>query len=134
MNTSLFRNPHLIRSIPWIIGIWTLIILYLTITPSESLGDNKLFKYDKLGHAVIFGGWTFLLGMVQLVYRNKTEALLWPIALAGVLFGAFIELMQLLLPFNRSASWGDIIANTVGCTIALILLLYIKRNILSKKV
>jgi glycopeptide antibiotics resistance protein len=134
MNTSLFRNPYIIRSIPWIIGIWTIIILYLTVTPSDSLGDYKLFEYDKLGHAVIFGGWTFLLGMTQLVYRKKTEALMWPIALTGILFGATIELMQYILPFNRNASWEDIIANIVGCVLALVLLLYIKRNIRSNEV
>jgi len=133
MNTSIFRNPYIVQSIPWVIASWTIIILYLTMTPSESLGDYKIFKYDKLGHAAIFGGWTFLLGMTQLVYRNKISAALWPIALTGVLFGGFIELMQYLLPFDRSASWDDIIANIVGCVLALIVLLYIKKNIKSNE-
>lgn len=134
MNTSIFRNPIIVQSIPWVIAVWTMIILYLTMTPSDSLVDYKVFQYDKLGHAAIFGGWTFLLGMSQLVYRNKTSAALWPIALTGVLFGALIEFMQYALPFGRSASWSDIIANTVGCVLALIVLFYIKKNIRSNEV
>lgn len=129
MNTSFFRHPKVVSSIPWIIGGWTLIILYLTMMPSENLGDFKVYQYDKLGHALIFGGWTFLLGLTQLVYRHKIYTPMLPVALTGIFFGAFIEFMQYILPFKRSASWEDVYANIVGCTIAYILLILIKRNL-----
>lgn len=127
MTKTIFRNPLLVRSIPWSLALWTLIILYLTTVPSDQLADVSLFKYDKLGHFIIIGGWTFLVGLIQLVYLSRIERPLFPIALAGFLFGAFIEVLQFVLPIGRQASWADIAANTLGCLLAYIALVVIRR-------
>ncbi|MCC5926589.1 MAG: VanZ family protein [Bacteroidetes bacterium] len=129
MNTTIFRHPLLAKSIPWTLVAWTLIIVYLTTFPSERIVDVPLFKYDKLGHFLIFGGWTFLVGLIQLVTLNQLKKPLYPIPIAGVLFGAFIELLQYVLPYQRFASWEDIIANTLGCMVAYAMLLYIRKQL-----
>lgn len=129
MNTSIFRHPFIVGSVPWAIVIWTLIILYLTMFPSDKIIEVKIFRYDKIGHFLIFGGWTFLLGLLQLIYFNKIQRPLYPIVVAGVGFGALIEVGQYLLPYERYSSWGDIYANTLGCLLALFVLVLIQRNL-----
>jgi VanZ family protein len=129
MNTSIFRHSLIVRSVPWAIVVWTAIIVYLTMFPSDKLIEVKLFKYDKIGHFVIFGGWTFLLGLLQLLTFNRIERPLYPIVLAGIGFGALIEIAQYLLPYERYSSWGDLLANTLGCLLALLVLVAIKRNL-----
>jgi glycopeptide antibiotics resistance protein len=131
MRPSLFNHPLFIQSIPWALVIWTLLIIYLTIAPSEQLIDVKLFQYDKLGHFVIFGGWTFLVGLIQIIYFGNLSRPLFPIPLAGTLFGIFIEGMQYVLPFRRHASFDDIIANTLGCLLAFAVLLLIRHYLRS---
>jgi VanZ family protein len=130
MNTTIFRHPIVVKSIPWALVVWTLIIIYLTTFPSERIVDVALFKYDKIGHFLIFGGWTFLVGMIQLVTLKQVHRPLYPIPIAGTLFGASIEVVQYALPYERFASWEDIVANTLGCLLAYLMLLFIRKQLL----
>lgn len=131
MSTTIFRHPFLVKTIPWSVFFWTLITIYLTTFPSERIVDVSVFKYDKLGHFLIFGGWTFLIGLIQLVYRKQIDKPLYPIPIAGFIFGAVIEIVQFILPYERYASWGDVIANTLGCLLAYFMLLYIRKQLRS---
>jgi glycopeptide antibiotics resistance protein len=127
MRSTFLKHPLFVQSIPWMLVIWTLLIVYLTIVPSEQLIDVKMFKYDKAGHFIIFGGWTFLVGLIQIIYFGNLKRALFPIPLAGTLFGALIEVMQYILPFRRHASFEDMIANTLGCLLAFVVLLLIRK-------
>ena len=121
--TELLERYKFIRgAIPPVFFLWTVLMLALTLMPSESIPDIKVFSYDKIGHFGLFGGWTFFLGLYFIVYREKTNINLVLLMFAGILFGVFIELMQFLLPGSRSASWGDVIANSLGCLTAWLLL------------
>ena len=133
MNTSIFRHPLVVKSIPIAIIVWTLIIIYLTTFPSDKIADVKLFQCDKLGHFLIFGGWTFLLGLIQLVYKNQMYRSLYPIPIAGILFGGLIEVAQFILPYGRYASWGDVVANTLGCLLAYLVLRLIQRSLIKNE-
>lgn len=129
MSSTIFRHPLIVKSIPWALVIWTLIIIYLTTFPSERIIDVSIFKYDKIGHFLIFGGWTFLVGLIQLLTLGNIHKSLYPIPIAGIVFGAIIELLQYILPYKRFASWEDIIANTLGCLLAFVVLLYIRKKL-----
>jgi len=131
MSSTFLKHPLFVRSIPWMLVIWTLLIVYLTIVPSEQLIDVKMFKYDKVGHFLIFGGWTFLAGLIQIIYLGNLKRALYPIPLAGIIFGAIIEAMQYVLPFRRHASFEDIIANTLGCLLAFAVLVLIRKYLKS---
>ena len=133
MNSSIFHHQIVKGSLPWIIGLWTVIILYLTLAPSETLPKSSVFDYDKLGHMVVFGGWTFLVGLFTITSANKINYSMLRIALAGFLFGASIEIAQYITPFNRSASFADAIANGIGCIIAYYILITIQRDILKNQ-
>ena len=132
MSEILQRYPVIIKAIPPVFILWTLLMLALTLLPADSIPDSRLFSFDKIGHFAMFGGWTFFLGLYIIAYKRKTDANLFLLMLAGILFGGSIEIMQHLLPGNRSASWGDFTANTLGCIVAYLILSplrqYLKRK------
>ena len=47
-----------------------------------------------------------------------------------IIFGLLIETLQYLLPFGRYFDLGDIIANSVGAIIGIIILLFYKKKLL----
>lgn len=129
MNSSIFNSKIVKGSLPWMISIWTIIILYLTLAPSEVIPESSIFDYDKFGHMAVFGGWTFLVGLFTITYPAKVNYSMRRIALTGFLFGASIEIAQYLTPFNRSASFADAIANGIGCIIAYYILIATQREL-----
>jgi len=104
-------------TLPVLSGILTLIALFLTLMPAGDLGHNKLFQYDKLGHMLIFGSWTFALGLMRINNKQRSIAL-YPIFLAGCAFGLSIEILQGILPIHRDPDYLDFIADVVGCLVA----------------
>jgi VanZ family protein len=130
--TDMLRRYRIIRSaIPPVFILWTLLMLLLTLLPGEVLPSARLFSYDKIGHFGMFGGWTFFLGLYMIVYKEKVNINLFLLMMAGILFGAAIEGLQYLMPMGRAASWGDIIANSLGC-FAAYLVLHPVRNYLKR--
>ena len=97
------------------------ITLYLTLLPPDRIVTVSIFKYDKLGHALMFGSWTFLLGLIRYVSIRKPLPLL-PIFVAGSLFGISVEVLQELLPADRNADPYDALADIIGCLVAVGLL------------
>ncbi len=131
--TDILKRYRIIRTaIPPVFILWTVLMLLLTLLPGESLPSAKLFSYDKIGHFGMFGGWTFFLGLYFIVYREKVNINLFLLMMAGILFGAAIEGLQYLMPLGRTASWGDILANSLGCLAAYLMLhpvrSYLKRE------
>lgn len=103
----------------------TLVTLLLTLLPPENLQGENLFKYDKIGHFLMFFGWSFMLGFSLIIHGNKKAPLLL-IFIAGSLFGLSIEFLQELLPYGRTASLHDAIADAAGSFSAVILLWWMK--------
>lgn len=122
MTDHLERYRVVKASIPPVFVLWTILMLALTLLPTNSIPDSKFFSYDKIGHFGMFGGWTFFLGLYMIVYKQKAHISLILLMLVGILFGAFIEVMQHTLPSSRTASWDDLIANSLGCLTASLLL------------
>ena len=115
-------RQQLIQSIPWVFAAWTVAILALTLSPRESFAGQAPFAVAKIAHVVVFGGWTFLLGLYVTEYRRRQRLPIVPLFLAGVTFGAVVELGQFLLPFDRSGSLVDVAINAAGITGALLML------------
>lgn len=65
--------------------------------------------------------WTFLFGLVRAIQKKSTPKL-WAVFLWGLSYGLAIELLQMLLPTNRSPEIFDALANTLGALTAIMLL------------
>lgn len=99
----------------------TIITLGLTLLPVDNIMPSKIWTYDKLGHLLIFGGWTFLVGYYK--YISTPQAVnLFSIFFIGVFFGVLVEGLQYILPLNRMADFFDIAFDALGCFIATLIL------------
>ncbi len=107
----------------------TMVIIFFTLFPSDKIGSSDLYQYDKLGHFALFFSWTFLFGLLMISLKHVDASLIW-IFIAGSLFGVLIEFMQDALPFGRTSSYGDVIADIIGTFLATFLLLMIKKRYL----
>lgn len=103
----------------------TILTLLLTLLPPDNFQESAVFSYDKVGHFLIFFGWSFLLGLSLILYSKK-EAPLLLIFIAGTVFGLSIEYLQEVMPFGRTASWDDALADSAGTLTAILLLWWIK--------
>ncbi|MGM0506664.1 MAG: VanZ family protein [Bacteroidota bacterium] len=108
--------------------VLTAATLGLTLLPQENFQNSDIFQYDKVGHFLIFGVWTFLLGLALHLKGQRPLPYL-AIFLAGSLFGLTIEVLQETLPVNRNMSFADWIADSFGSLMAVLLL----RQWLNKK-
>ncbi|MCW9707872.1 VanZ family protein [Fodinibius salsisoli] len=113
------RNDYLL--IAGIITL-TLITFALTLVPAEMLSQNKIWSYDKVGHLLLFGSWTLLLGLYHNISQeNNTN--FWIIFLLGLGFGVLIEFLQYSLPsINRHADIYDVLFDAIGCLLAIVVL------------
>lgn len=110
----------------------TLTILLLTMLPPSKLGESTLFSYDKLGHFVIFFGWTLLYG-ISMFNKKRTEAKFILVFLAGCLFGVLIEVLQGILPIGRDMDLYDALTDFFASFVAILVLFLIKRRYLSRE-
>lgn len=110
------------------IVLLTIITLALTLLPSDEVLPEQVWTFDKLGHLLIFGAWTFLIGYYRLLTRPNAVNF-FTIFFLGVLFGAAVEGLQYIMPFNRSADFFDIAFDALGCFLAVLTLhLFGKRD------
>lgn len=105
---------------------WAAIILVLCLTPGSALPEWQwadLLSVDKFIHAAIFG---VLVLLLVRGFKGQVEGSTWavravPIAtVIGVLYGASMEGMQQIPGLGRHGDLLDLIANTIGCLVALI--------------
>lgn len=123
------KNRQLIRVLLILV---TLITLFFTMLPPEKLGNSQFYSYDKLGHFLIFFGWTLLYGLFMFS-KKRTEIKLMLILFAGSVFGVSVEIFQEILPVNRTMNVFDALADICGSTVAVGILFLIKRRYLSSK-
>lgn len=99
--------------------VWTGIMLYLLFLPSEYLSQSKIWSYDKLGHAVLFGVWVILYWMFRISGNATPSGLLLEAMAISLSFGGVVEILQYILPINRGAEILDFVADAVGIVLGL---------------
>jgi len=109
----------------------TLAILVATLYPAGKSVPFNIWNYDKLGHFIMFGIWTFMYGLYRFTKKDGKPKL-WIIFMLGSFYGLLIEVLQFALPTNRSPEAFDLLADVLGSLAAIILLRYLF-NSLSKK-
>lgn len=96
-------------------------MLFFTLLPANYLGQNQLWSFDKLGHAVLFGSWTLVVGLYFFIRKNIFVNP-WTIFMVGVSLGLLIEILQYSLPVNRHADPIDFLFDVIGCLVTVWLL------------
>jgi VanZ family protein len=115
--------------LPW--ALWSLTILILSLLPGDKFPeiDFALFEIDKLVHFTLY----FILAILMYYsfFKIKNELLIKRIVViivTGVLFGAFIEIIQGTLITNRFFDQLDILANSLGTILGFIIIEKINLN------
>lgn len=109
-------------------------MFFAILAPSESLPKDIGFfsfipHFDKFVHAIMFGGFAFLL--FGLFSPSKTIAQSSKITiLISIFFAVFTELMQFLLGeyIHRSLEFLDVVADIFGIVLAIGLCVFIAKR------
>jgi len=84
-----------------------------------SLGQSIPVPYkDKVVHFCFYFGFVFWWG--NCLQRKSKRVLLW-VWLAAVGYGILMEVCQFVFTQNRSADFWDVLANTLGASVGLLL-------------
>ena len=118
----------------WMIcGIYAAGILVLSLMPAGAFDEAPeiLPHQDKIFHALLYGGFAFLLGRALPGFVSRRP---WAAAAAIVLlaasYGALMEILQGSLPLiARECSPADMLANLAGAVIGIIpiIIFHVKR-------
>lgn len=103
----------------------TLLILYMTLMPSDRIGSFAIYEYDKLGHFMVFFVWSLSFGLLINSFK-ATYVNLYLVFFTGSLFGIFIELLQGWMEHGRTPDYADAIADILGCLVAVAVLKLMK--------
>lgn len=93
--------------------LFTAMLLWLTLTPMDSPTVNPGGLLDKIAHFSLFGLWSYVFGSFFDGYWKGIQ-LFAITAIAGTLFGAMVEGLQLITSFGRSFEFMDMVANAAG--------------------
>jgi len=114
--------------------IVALIILYLSLTSSDTFDRVPLFNIpylDKIVHFLMYAGL-----MSVILFENRKilirQSQIFLTALIPFFYGILMELLQLSLTDTRSGSVYDALANSTGIIAAVIIWFYIKPLLLRK--
>ena len=106
---------------------YTILIVVLSLSPIPRVIPNfKFFEMDKLIHLTMYFILILLWGINLISFKFSLIKILF----LTIFFGLLIETLQYLLPLGRYFDIGDIIANSVGAIIGIIILLFYKKKLL----
>ena len=106
---------------------YTILIVVLSLSPiPRAIPNFKFFEMDKLIHLTMYFILILLWGINLISFKFSLIKILF----LTIFFGLLIETLQYLLPFGRNFDLGDIIANSVGAIIGIIILLFYKKKLL----
>ena len=111
--------------------LWALVILVVSVIPSDELPSLSIWEPDKVMHFLVYGILTFLTAQtlirLTVIYTLK-KSIFRAIGLC-ILYGISIELIQRALP-TRQFDVYDILANSLGCLLGagLVLLISVSKK------
>ena len=107
--------------------MWAAVILLATLLPASSMPSVSvwdLFSFDGFAHAAMFAILCFLMigGLTKQYTYPKLKH--FPIRAAffiSSMFGIAIEVIQYTLIEGRTAELMDVVSNTIGCLIGIVI-------------
>lgn len=87
----------------------------------------NIWNYDKIGHFIMFAGWTFLIGIFRASSTERKPGL-WKVFSLGCFYGLLIEFLQYIVPTNRSPEALDFVADALGALFAIFVLHFLFKS------
>ena len=119
---------------------WFFIVASLTLMPGDDLPKvswlSKIKYFDKMVHAGLFGGLTFLFCLpyfnAHFSFQKKINPFI-QIALAAIVWGITVELLQKYFVPGRDFELLDWAADSAGALLAFLLCMRILKRLDSRK-
>lgn len=110
--------------------LYTAALLWLSLGDISDLPQLEITNADKLYHAIAYFGLVFL-WFLYFFSKAKSFKLKTLLILSGcsLVFGIFIELLQLTLTANRNWDYWDMMANFCGIVLAFLLLMVSRKKL-----
>lgn len=111
--------------------MWAAVIMITTLLPSTSMPSLsiwELFSFDSFAHAFLFAVLTYLMIVgikKQYTFPKIKHYAIRVSLLISTLFGIFIELTQHFFIFGRQGDIIDVLSNTIGCLLGIVLFKWI---------
>ena len=111
--------------------LWVGVMLVLTLTPAQDMPNTpawKLLSFDTAAHAGVFAvlaGLSWLWARHQPGLRGRAAVV---VLLGCIVFGALIEVLQYNMHLGRHAEWSDLLSDTIGAAVVLLLPLLKRRQ------
>ncbi|MFD2248489.1 VanZ family protein [Pontibacter ruber] len=111
--------------------MWAAVILLTTLLPSSSMPSLsiwELLSFDSFAHAGLFAILCYLMivGMKkQFSYPQLKHSAIRVSFFTSTLFGISIELMQHYLMMGRHGDVMDVLCNTIGCLLGIVVFKWI---------
>jgi VanZ family protein len=116
----------------FVAGLYTVFLAISSLVKLEKINVGSFKPTDKLLHLGAYFG-LLVLWKVYFILKDKPESTykrnLFKIAGLAVLFGMLIEVLQGELTSYREPDWYDILANTVGVLLAVIIFLCFEKSL-----
>ncbi|WP_181161610.1 VanZ family protein [Flavobacterium sp. GSA192] len=115
---------------------WTVNILYLCLIRISELPEIKISYIDKYIHAFFYFVFSLLWFYALQFYfkRVSRKKLFVVVVLMAFVFGIAIELFQTFLTTSRSGDVIDVVANTAGSLLAILLIRFLGKNLFLNKI
>ncbi|APA00927.1 VanZ family protein [Flavobacterium commune] len=115
---------------------WTANILYLCLIRISELPEIKISYIDKYIHAFFYFVFSLLWFYALQFYFKKVsrKKLFVVVVLMAFVFGIAIELFQTFLTTSRSGDVIDVVANTAGSLLAILLIRFLGKNLFLNKI
>lgn len=113
-----------------------LIILYGSLTSSDNLDKIEFLSIpniDKVIHFLFYLSLsiTFISSLYKSTHLKLVDQYLLTI-IFSISYGLIMEVLQFYVTMNRTADILDVVANTFGCILGVVLFNYLKNSILLK--
>lgn len=116
----------------FVAGFYTVLLSVSSLVKLGKISVGSFSPTDKLLHLGAYFG-LMVLWKVYFILKNKPESPyksnLLKLAGLAVLFGMLIEVLQGVLTSYREPDWYDILANTTGILLAVVIFLFFEKNL-----
>ncbi|MBC8753084.1 VanZ family protein [Kordia sp. YSTF-M3] len=110
---------------------WIIILTFLSLISLEGAPNLGFSFADKLIHGLVYfifailWFFSFSKGITNKFFQKNAII---ASAIFAIIYGICVEIMQETLVSNRQGDWQDVLANTIGTILAIILIKYIVLN------
>jgi len=113
-----------------------LVIMYLSLSNANTFDKVSIFNFPFMDKIVHFGMYFALMSSIIFENRKNFKNLrgLLLSAIIPLLYGILMEILQSTITVNRSGSVFDVLANSVGIIVSVLVWLWVKPLIMKETV